>query len=221
LIVGVKGAVTAVTKTGKLIKIGRTASGMGKVIPVDFRPGLLPVATSGSSALALEAAPQMIIENVEEASKALGILRTTLMQAGKAVGSGAVAGGGGSNLSHDIGSTSTTEPQSSTSGGSSEPSIQEKEHMIGENGPRIDSKSINDGLAGNERIDVENPVPGKAEGRIHYHEHDNTKWIYDIRKKIFLNYQTQAVAPPRIQKNLERPEIQRAIKKALHFLGEE
>jgi len=47
----------------------------------------------------------MIIENVEEASKALGILKTTLMQAGKVVGSGA-AGGGGSSLAHDVGFTS-------------------------------------------------------------------------------------------------------------------
>ena len=121
LFIGVKGAITAVTKTGKLIKIGRTASGMGKVIPVNFRPGLMPVATAGSSALALEAAPQMIIENVEEASKALGMLKSTLMQAGKVAGSGVVAGGGGSSLAHDVGSTSSpTEPQSSTPGGSSE-----------------------------------------------------------------------------------------------------
>ena len=64
----------------------------------------------------------MIIESVQEASKALGMLRSTLMQAGKVAGSGVVAGaitgGGGSSLAHDIGSTSsTTEPQSSTSGG--------------------------------------------------------------------------------------------------------
>ena len=72
----------------------------------------MPVATAGSSALALEAVPQMIIENVEEAKQALGILRSTLMQAGKVAGSGAVAGGGGSSLAHDIGSTSsTTTPQ--------------------------------------------------------------------------------------------------------------
>ena len=118
LFIGVKGTITAVTKAGKLIKIGRTASGMGKVIPVNFRPGLMPVATSGSSALALEAAPQLIIESVQEASKALGILRSTLMQAGKVAGSGVVAGGGGFSLAHDIGSTSSTAPQSSTSGGS-------------------------------------------------------------------------------------------------------
>ena len=112
LFIGVKGAVTAVTKAGKLIKIGRTTSGMGKVIPVNFRPGLMPVATLGSSALALEAAPQMIIESVQEASQALGILKSTLMQAGKVAGSGVVAGavtggGGGSSLAHDIGSTSS------------------------------------------------------------------------------------------------------------------
>ena len=112
LFIGVKGAVTAVTKAGKLIKIGRTTSGMGKVIPVNFRPGLMPVATLGSSALALEAAPQMIIESVQEASQALGILKSTLMQAGKVAGSGVVAGavtggGGGSSLAHNIGSTSS------------------------------------------------------------------------------------------------------------------
>lgn len=111
LFVGVKGAITAVTKTGKLIKIGRTASGMEKVISANFRLGLMPVATSGSSALALEAAPQMIIENVEEASQALSSLRTTLMQAGKVVGSGAVAGGD-SSLSHDVNSVSSIIPQS-------------------------------------------------------------------------------------------------------------
>lgn len=65
----------------------------------------------------------MIIESVQEASQALGMLKSTLMQAGKVAGSGVVAGGGGSSLAHDIGSTSsTTAPQSSTSsGGSSEP----------------------------------------------------------------------------------------------------
>ena len=74
----------------------------------------------------------MIIESAQEASQALGMLKSTLMQAGKVAGSGVVAGGGGSSLAHDIGSTSsTTAPQSSAYGGSSEPSIQVKEHMIG------------------------------------------------------------------------------------------
>ena len=68
----------------------------------------------------------MIIESVQEASQALGMLKSTLMQAGKVAGSGVVAGaitggGGGFSLAHDIGSTSsTTAPQSSPSGGSSE-----------------------------------------------------------------------------------------------------
>ena len=63
----------------------------------------------------------MIITSGQEASQALGILKNTLMQAGKVAGSGVVAGGGGFSLAHDVGSTSsTTASQSSASGGSSE-----------------------------------------------------------------------------------------------------
>ena len=63
---------TALTKAGKLIKIGRTTSGMGKVISFSMKSGAV---VEGSSVLEVEAAPQMIIESELEASKALGILK--------------------------------------------------------------------------------------------------------------------------------------------------
>lgn len=34
-----------------------------------------------------------------------------------------------------------------------------------------------------ERVDVENPNPGKGDGNMHYHEPNNTKWYYDFSKK--------------------------------------
>ncbi|MBQ3875903.1 MAG: hypothetical protein II796_00025 [Oscillospiraceae bacterium] len=57
---------------------------MGKVISFSMESGTV---VEGSSVLALEAAPQMIIESELEASQALGILKTTLIQAGKVAGS--------------------------------------------------------------------------------------------------------------------------------------
>lgn len=82
---------------------------MGKVISVSMKSGFVTTAVEGSSVLEVEAAPQMIIESVQEASQALGMLKTTLMQAGKVAGSGVVAGGG-SSLAHDADSASSAVP---------------------------------------------------------------------------------------------------------------
>ena len=57
----------------------------------------------------------------------------------------------------------------------------ESDHMIGEHGVQTSSKTTwKNGKT--ERIDVENPAPGERPGQIHYHDPDNTKWYYNIKK---------------------------------------
>ena len=38
-----------------------------------------------------------------------------------------------------------------------------------------------------ERIDVENPLPGKRPGQLHYHDAHNNKYYYDTDDKLFYN----------------------------------
>ena len=93
-------------------------------------------------------------------------------------------------------------------------------YKIGTNGVKTISTSIwKNGKT--ERIDVENPNPGKRNGQIHYHEPNNTKWIYDIFTNKFYNSSTGEVAPPRIQKILKNDKIKKAIDKGVkQYLGE-
>lgn len=90
-------------------------------------------------------------------------------------------------------------------------------NMLGSNGPQFNSKTTWQ-KGSTERIDVENHKPGEQEGNIHYHESDNTKWYYNLDLGKFVN-KRGTLAPPRIQKLLNNPEIKKAIEKALKYLG--
>ena len=55
--------------------------------------------------------------------------------------------------------------------------------MMGAKGPQITSKTLWEGSDGYERIDVENPNPGKRPGQIHYQPDKAHKWYYDPTKR--------------------------------------
>lgn len=94
-----------------------------------------------------------------------------------------------------------------------------KKKMLGENGTRVDSKTTwKNGKT--ERIDVENPNPGKRPGQVHYHESNNKKWYYDTVNNKFYNEKTGELAPSRIQNLLKNKEFMKGIEKALKILGE-
>ena len=91
---------------------------------------------------------------------------------------------------------------------------------LGKNGPVIPSQKILK-RGKTERIEVENPNPGDGNGNVHYHDSQNTKYIFDPVTGIFyFDKEPFSEAPPVIQRILEDPEIQRAIDKALRYLGE-
>ncbi|NRT35271.1 hypothetical protein BJV38_002143 [Clostridium beijerinckii] len=95
----------------------------------------------------------------------------------------------------------------------------DKEKMLGENGTQVASETTwQNGKT--ERIDVENPSPGKRPGQIHYHEPNNTKWYFDIIKKVFYDPKTGQLAPKKIQKLLDNDDFIKGINKALKLLGE-
>jgi len=90
-------------------------------------------------------------------------------------------------------------------------------NMVGQNGTQTSSTTT--GRNGRtERIDVENPNPGQRPGQIHYHEPNGTKWMYDINSGRFVDA-AENLAPPRIQRVLNEPWAQRAIERALQYLG--
>ena len=92
-------------------------------------------------------------------------------------------------------------------------------HMLGENGTQTNSTTTGRNVK-KERVDVENPVPGRGEGNVHYHEPDNTKWEYDVKLKKLVHPDNDELAPPRVQKVLKEEWFQKALKKALKILGE-
>jgi hypothetical protein len=92
-------------------------------------------------------------------------------------------------------------------------------HMVGENGTQTTSKTTwKNGKT--ERIDVENPNPGKRPGEVHYHEPNNKKWRFDIESGTFVDPKTRVPAPPKIQKKLKDKNIINGIRKGLDVLGE-
>lgn len=92
-------------------------------------------------------------------------------------------------------------------------------HMLGTNGTQVSSKTTwKNGKT--ERIDVENPAPGKRPGQIHYHDSNNNKYYYDVNANAFYNQKTGMHAPNNIQKLLESKEFKNGINKALQILGE-
>ncbi len=87
------------------------------------------------------------------------------------------------------------------------------ERMLGENGVQVTSKTLWRGV-GKERIDVENPNPGKRPGQIHYQDNDGNKFLYDPAKGNFPN------APNSVNNKLSEPGFGRAIQRALRdYLG--
>jgi Pretoxin HINT domain len=63
------------------------------------------------------------------------------------------------------------------------------------------------------RIDVENPNPGQRAGQIHFQQGDK-KFLYNPETKTFEG------APRSVNDMLKKPEVQRAIDKAMKILGE-
>ena len=93
-------------------------------------------------------------------------------------------------------------------------------HILGENGIQTRGSLTTGRNVRKERVDVENHDPVKLEGNVHYHEPDNTKWIYDVNLKKLVHRKTKELAPPRVQKVLKEEWFQKALKKALKILGE-
>ena len=97
--------------------------------------------------------------------------------------------------------------------------LSNKERLIGENGTKFDSKTVwKNGKT--ERLDVENPAPGKRNGQIHYHDSKNKTWMYDIENGYFYDNETNKKAPNSIQNLLKDDNFKKGITKALKYLGE-
>ena len=96
-----------------------------------------------------------------------------------------------------------------------------KGEPLGKNGPTEPSKKIFQ-RGKKERIEIENPNPGEGNGNVHYHDVNNTKYIFDVTDgKLYYDEPPYEEAPPYIQKVLEDYDIQQAINKGLKYLGEE
>ena len=86
--------------------------------------------------------------------------------------------------------------------------------MLGINGPTVPSKTLWMGK-GKERIDVENPAPGKRAGQIHYQDNNNNKYYYDPVTQAFPG------VPKSINNKLNEPAFKNAIDKGMEkYLGE-
>ena len=108
------------------------------------------------------------------------------------------------------------------SGGKNKNNVQ-KGQMLGENGVRVNSKTIWKGK-GKERIDVENPKPGQRPGQIHYQDNQNNKYYYDPSNNSFYSFDSsknKVPAPSSVNKLLDDPNFKRAIDKGMtQYLGE-
>lgn len=86
--------------------------------------------------------------------------------------------------------------------------------MLGINGPTVPSKTLWMGK-GKERIDVENPAPGKRAGQIHYQDNSNNKYYYDPVTQTFPD------APKSVNDKLKDSTFKSAIDKGMtKYLGE-
>ncbi|PJG85961.1 hypothetical protein [Conservatibacter flavescens] len=92
--------------------------------------------------------------------------------------------------------------------------LNEKGELLGKNGIQVHSKTVWKGN-GKERIDIENPNPGKRAGQIHYQDNNGNKFYYDPISKTFPD------APKSVNKKLENKEFFEAIEKGMNkYLGE-
>nr|WP_145521088.1 hemagglutinin repeat-containing protein [Yersinia mollaretii] len=81
-------------------------------------------------------------------------------------------------------------------------------------GVRVDSKTIWKGK-GQERIDVENPAPGKRAGQVHYQDNKGNKYYYDPITQSFPD------APKSVNAKLENSDFKNAVEKGMSkYLGE-
>lgn len=92
--------------------------------------------------------------------------------------------------------------------------------MLGENGTQISGSKTTGKNGSTERVDVENPAPGKRPGDVHYHDSTNYKWRYDFGSKTLVDSATGEIAPPHIREVMNEIWFQRALEKALRILGE-
>jgi filamentous hemagglutinin len=91
--------------------------------------------------------------------------------------------------------------------------------MLGANGTQLNSTTVWSGR-GKERIDVENPAPGKRPGQVHYQDANNTKYMYSQSTNSFIIEKTGQSAPRSVQNLLNNPSFASGIRKALRYLGE-
>jgi RHS repeat-associated protein len=86
--------------------------------------------------------------------------------------------------------------------------------MLGANGAQVTSKTLwQNGKT--ERIDVENPAPGKRPGQIHYHDANDTKYLYDTNTGQF-----SGLSANQSKELLNDPKVQDAIAQGMRTLGE-
>lgn len=85
-------------------------------------------------------------------------------------------------------------------------------HLIGENGTQTPSKKTWNG-EGQERLEVENPAPGRRDGQIHYHESNNEKHMFDFTTGSFKN------PTKRLKELMTDNSFLRGLKKAFEVLG--
>ena len=93
-------------------------------------------------------------------------------------------------------------------------------HMLGESGTQVRGSKTTGQNGKTERVDVENPAPGKRPADLHYHDPSNNKWRYDVGSGNLINPKTGELAPPKVQKVTGESWFQRAIEKGLQILGE-
>ncbi len=94
------------------------------------------------------------------------------------------------------------------------PTAQPSKPMLGARGVQVTSKTMWQGERG-ARIDLENPNPGQRAGQIHFQRHgDDIKYLYDPSSNRFFG------APEAVNDLLERPDVKKAIEKAMRYLGE-
>jgi RHS repeat-associated protein len=94
------------------------------------------------------------------------------------------------------------------------PTAQPSKPMLGARGVQVTSKTMWQG-SGGARIDLENPNPGQRAGQIHFQRHgDDIKYLYDPSSNRFFG------APEAVNDLLERPDVKKAIEKAMRYLGE-
>ena len=86
-------------------------------------------------------------------------------------------------------------------------------YLIGENGTQTPSTTTWNGKNGSERLDVENPSPGKRDGQIHYHDSKNKRYMFDFKKNQFTN------PTDRLKTLMSNKDFLKGFEKALKILG--